>query len=136
MNFCPLQHNLPRVLCVLLHSPRVYVPDRRQCDSYNRLLREAIANEESAPRGDDLEALMDADGEDDKTYAAMGVAKTLSTVGYRLELGVTCMLTILQIVSSIDSSPEILAQVQEVISPIILETLEKKALGKWSEQEA
>jgi len=45
-------------------------------------LREAIANEESAPKGDDLEALMDADSEDDKTYAAMGVAKTLSTVGY------------------------------------------------------
>jgi hypothetical protein len=32
--------------------------------------------------GDDLESLMDADDEDDKTYAAMGVAKTLSTVGY------------------------------------------------------
>jgi len=45
-------------------------------------LREAIVSEESAPKGDDLEALMDADGEDDKTYAAMGVAKTLSTVGY------------------------------------------------------
>jgi hypothetical protein len=45
-------------------------------------LREAIASEENAPKGDDLEALMDADGEDDKTYAAMGVAKTLSTVGY------------------------------------------------------
>ena len=43
------------------------------------------------------------------------------------------MLTILQIVSSIDSSPEILAQVQEVIIPIIQETLEKKVLGKWSE---
>jgi hypothetical protein len=99
-------------------------------------LREAIASEESAPKGDDLEALMDADGEDDKTYAAMGVAKTLSTVGYWLELGVTCMLTILQIVSSIDSSPEILAQVQEVIIPIIQETLEKKVLGAWSEHEA
>ncbi|KAH9991238.1 ARM repeat-containing protein [Russula vinacea] len=83
----------------------------RLCESYNRLLREAIASEESAPKGDDLEALMDADGDDDKTYAAMGVAKTLSTI-----------------VSSIDSSPEILAQVQEVIIPIIRETLEKKVL--------
>jgi importin-7 len=45
-----------------------------------RLVREAIANEENAPKGDDLEAFMDAEGEDDKTYAAMGVAKTLSTV--------------------------------------------------------
>jgi hypothetical protein len=45
-------------------------------------LREAIAREENAPKGDDLEALMDTEGEDDKTYTAMGVAKTLSTVGY------------------------------------------------------
>jgi hypothetical protein len=45
------------------------------------------------------------------------------------------MLTILQIVSSIDSSPEILAQVQEVIIPIIRETLEKKVLGTWLEHE-
>ncbi|KAH9969835.1 ARM repeat-containing protein [Russula dissimulans] len=83
----------------------------RLCESYNRLLREAIANEESAPKGDDLETLMDADAEDDKTYAAMGVAKTLSTI-----------------VSSIDSSPEILTQVQEVIIPIIRNTLENKVL--------
>ncbi|KAH9980072.1 ARM repeat-containing protein [Lactifluus volemus] len=83
----------------------------RLCESYMRLVREAIANEENAPKGDDLEAFMDAEGEDDKTYAAMGVAKTLSTI-----------------VSSIDSSPEILAQVQEVIIPIIRFTLENKAL--------
>ncbi len=81
-NSCPSQHCLLRVLCVPFHSLHVHVPNRRQCDSYNRLLREAIVSEESAPKGDDLEALMDADGEDDKTYAAMGVAKTLSTVGY------------------------------------------------------
>jgi hypothetical protein len=61
------------------------VLNRSQCDSYNRLLREAIAIEENAPKGDDLEALMDADGDDDKTYAAMGVAKTLSTVGHQQE---------------------------------------------------
>ena len=106
MNPCPSQHNLPRVLFVSSHSPPISVPSRRQCESYNRLLlQEAIASEESAPKGDDLEGLVDADGEDDKTYAAMGVAKTFSTVGYWLELGVTYMLTILQIVSSIDSSP-------------------------------
>lgn len=45
-----------------------------------RLVREAIAGEENAPKSEDLEALMEADGDDDKTYAAMGVAKTLSTV--------------------------------------------------------
>ncbi|KAI0286170.1 armadillo-type protein [Russula brevipes] len=83
----------------------------RLCESYIRLLRDAITNEESAPKGEDLEALMDSDGEDDKTYAAMGVAKTLSTI-----------------VSSIDSSPEILAQVQDVIIPIIRHTLENKIL--------
>jgi hypothetical protein len=42
----------------------------------------------------------------------------------------------LQIVSSIDSSPEILAQVQEVIIPIIRDTLEKKVLGTWSKHDA
>jgi hypothetical protein len=46
------------------------------------------------------------------------------------------MVTMPQIVSSIDSSPEILAQVQEVIIPIIRETLEKKVLGTLSEHEA
>lgn len=45
-----------------------------------RLVREAIASEEHAPKGEDMETLMDAEGDDDKTYAAMGVAKTLSTV--------------------------------------------------------
>ena len=45
-----------------------------------RLVREALASEENAPKGEDLEALMDTEGDDDKTYAAMGVAKTLSTV--------------------------------------------------------
>jgi hypothetical protein len=49
---------------------------------------------------------------------------------------VTPMLTILQIVSSIDSSPEILAQVQEVIIPIIRNTLENKVLGMWPKHEA
>jgi len=38
-----------------------------------------------------------------------------------------------RLVLSIDSSPEILAQVQEVIIPIIQETLEKKVLGTSSE---
>ena len=46
------------------------------------------------------------------------------------------MVTMPQIVSSIDSSPEILAQVQEVIIPIIRDTLEKKVLGAWAEHEA
>ncbi|KAH9168755.1 ARM repeat-containing protein [Lactarius sanguifluus] len=83
----------------------------RLCESYMRLVREAIASEENAPKGEDLETFMEAESDDDKTYAAMGVAKTLSTI-----------------VSSIDSSPEILAQVQEVIIPVIRYTLENKVL--------
>jgi hypothetical protein len=35
----------------------------------------------------------------------------------------------LQIVSSVDSSPEILAQVQEIIIPIIVFSLENRLLG-------
>jgi hypothetical protein len=100
-----------------------------------RLIREAIVSEENAPKGEDLEAFMEAEGDDDKTYAAMGVAKTLSTVSYGLALSVVHAVTILQIVSSIDSSPEILAQVQEVIIPVIRYTLENKVLGMWLEHE-
>ncbi|KAF8267216.1 armadillo-type protein [Lactarius quietus] len=83
----------------------------RLCESYMGLVREAIASEENAPKGEDLEAFMEAEGDDDKTYMAMGVTKTLSTL-----------------ISSIDSSPEILAQVQEVIIPVIRYTLESKVL--------
>ncbi|ETW81490.1 hypothetical protein HETIRDRAFT_125032 [Heterobasidion irregulare TC 32-1] len=83
----------------------------RLCDSYLRLARESLVQDENAPKGADLDSLMESDGDDDKTYAAMGVAKTISTI-----------------VSSIDSSPEILAQVQEVIIPIITFTLENKLL--------
>jgi hypothetical protein len=35
-----------------------------------------------------------------------------------------------QIVSSLDSSPDILAQLQEIIAPIIIYTLENMALGQ------
>ncbi|KAA1474736.1 ARM repeat-containing protein [Dentipellis sp. KUC8613] len=83
----------------------------RLCDSYLRLAREALAKEENAPGPDDLAVAMESDDNDDKTYAAMGVAKTIGTIA-----------------SSIDSSPEILGQVQEVIIPIIKYTFENKLL--------
>ena len=54
---------------------------------------------------------MDSDASEDKIFAAMGVAKTIATV-----------------VNAVDSSPEILAQVQEIIIPIIVLTLEAKLL--------
>ncbi|PCH39811.1 ARM repeat-containing protein [Wolfiporia cocos MD-104 SS10] len=83
----------------------------RLCDTYARLARDIIAAEEADGRGVDLDTLMDNDSGEDKTFAAMGVAKTIGTI-----------------VSSVDSSPEILVQIQEVIIPIIVLTLENKLL--------
>ncbi|KAG1858851.1 armadillo-type protein [Suillus subluteus] len=83
----------------------------RLCESYLRLAREGLAQQkEAAPDSIDVESLV-TDGDDDKVYGAMGVAKTIGTV-----------------VSCIDSSPEILSQVQEVIIPIIRFTLENKLI--------
>ncbi|THU92451.1 ARM repeat-containing protein [Dendrothele bispora CBS 962.96] len=89
---------------------------QRLCESYLRLAKESTAENiidsstAASSSTEDLEAMM-ADTDDDKTYAAMGVAKTIWTV-----------------VSSVDNSPEILAQVQEIIIPIVLFTLESKLL--------
>lgn len=44
-----------------------------------RLAKEALAQEENAPKGTDLESAME-DTDEDKTYAAMGMAKTIGTV--------------------------------------------------------
>ena len=53
-----------------------------QCDSYMRLLRDNIAQEAS---GGETDFNMDTPAsDDDKTYAAMGVAKTISTVSDHL----------------------------------------------------
>lgn len=54
---------------------------------------------------------MDSTDNEDKIFAAMGVAKTIATV-----------------VSAVESSPEILAQIQEIIIPIVKMTLEAKLL--------
>ncbi|KAJ7075775.1 armadillo-type protein [Mycena belliarum] len=81
----------------------------RLCDSYLRLIKESLVLEET-DSGADLDEML-ASGDDDKTYAAMGVAKTIGTI-----------------ISSIDSAPEILAQVQEVIIPVITFTFKHKVL--------
>ncbi|KAG6919218.1 hypothetical protein DXG01_008013 [Tephrocybe rancida] len=81
----------------------------RLCESYLRLAKEAIAQEETDGQNIDLDSITDVD--DEKTFTAMGVAKTISTI-----------------ISSIENSPEILAQVQEVVIPMILFTLENKLL--------
>ncbi|GLB38717.1 putative ARM repeat-containing protein [Lyophyllum shimeji] len=82
----------------------------RLCESYLRLAKESLAQEETDSQNVDLDNLMSSVDED-KTFAAMGVAKTISTI-----------------VSSVESSREILGQVQEVIIPIIHFTLENKLL--------
>ncbi|KAH9949788.1 armadillo-type protein [Amylocystis lapponica] len=82
----------------------------RLCETYLRLARESIAMDDTDGTEVDIDALMEDTGED-KTFAAMSVAKTISTV-----------------VSSVDTSPEILAQVQEVIIPAVIFTLENKLL--------
>ncbi|KAJ7813098.1 armadillo-type protein [Mycena leptocephala] len=84
----------------------------RLCDSYLRLVKESIVADESElslAAGENIDSILN--GDDDKTYAAMGVAKTIGTI-----------------ISSIDSAPEILAQVQEVIIPVITFTFKHKIL--------
>ncbi|KAF8510510.1 ARM repeat-containing protein [Hysterangium stoloniferum] len=81
----------------------------RLCELYMRLVKDTIA---SQPDDDDDDAVFDGqDPGDDKSYAAMGMAKTILTI-----------------VSSLDSSPDILAQLQEIIAPSIIYTLENVAL--------
>ncbi len=84
---------------------------RHQCETYVRLARESQSAEETDGRGVDLDSIMESTDNEDKIFAAMGVAKTIATV-----------------VNAVDSSPEILAQIQEIIIPIVKMTLEAKLL--------
>jgi hypothetical protein len=68
------------------------------------------------------------DGDDDKVYGAMGVAKTIGTVCVLSPLR-SFNLIKLRRLSRVLTSPEILSQVQEVIIPIIQFTLENKLIG-------
>lgn len=54
------------------------------------------------------------DGGEDKEIAAMNTAQTIGTV-----------------ISAVETSPEILAQVQDVITPIVVFTLEKQLIGNF-----
>ncbi|KAI0372335.1 ARM repeat-containing protein [Pilatotrama ljubarskyi] len=83
----------------------------RLCETYARLAKESQSADEVDASAIDLDAIMEAENNEDKTFAAMGVAKTISTV-----------------VNAVDSSPEILAQIQEIIVPIVVLTLENKLL--------
>ena len=56
-----------------------------QCETYTRLARESIAAEEAVDgKGLDLDNLVMDDTGEDKIFAAMGVAKTITTVRLRL----------------------------------------------------
>ncbi|KAG1747879.1 uncharacterized protein EDB91DRAFT_1263073 [Suillus paluster] len=84
----------------------------RLCESYLRLAREGLAQQNEAVLDHlDVDSLV-SDGKDDKVYGAMGIAKTIGIV-----------------VSCINSLPEILSQVQEVIIPIIQFTFENKLIN-------
>ncbi|KAI8978716.1 ARM repeat-containing protein [Trametes punicea] len=83
----------------------------RLCETYARLAKESQSADEIDSSAVDIDSIMDSDANEDKTFAAMGVAKTISTV-----------------VNAVDSSPEILAQIQEIIIPIVALTLENKLL--------
>ena len=56
----------------------------------------------------------DFDGGEDKEIAAMNIAQTIGTV-----------------ISAVETSPDILAQVQDVIAPIVIFTLEKQLIGNY-----
>jgi importin-7 len=88
------------------------------CDSYMRCVREVVASEAVDPLtgdGDGAEFVDSLDVNDDKTFAAMGIAKTISTV-----------------IESVENSEAILREVQEIIVPIIVFTLEAKIIGMCS----
>ncbi|RXW25385.1 hypothetical protein EST38_g469 [Candolleomyces aberdarensis] len=80
------------------------------CATYMRYVQE-IASKEADADPTQIE-FDDISGDDnDKSFSAMGVAKTILTV-----------------VDSIEESKEILAQVQEIIVPILISTLEHKLI--------
>lgn len=102
----------------------------KQCDTFLRLAKESILHEQ-VEDSIDLESLV-AEVDDDKSFAAMSVSKTISTVCclvFLMDAFLYMLDSTLQVVSSVDSSPEILAQLQEIIIPIIVFSLENRLLG-------
>ena len=95
------------------------------------MARESASADETDGSSIDVDTLMENDAGEDKTFAAMGVAKTIGTVRIFLlsSLFVGLETISIQIISSVDSSPEILSQIQEIIIPVVIFTLERKLLG-------
>jgi len=98
-----------------------------QCESYLRLARETAIQDHLEDNAE-LDELLASVDEDDKTFAAMGVSKTIGTVRTFLDSLATYLIDG-QIISSIDSAPDILVEVQEVVIPIIVFTFENRLLG-------
>jgi hypothetical protein len=105
---------------------------KKQCDTFLRLAKESVVHEQVEEfEITDLEALV-AEVDDDKCFAAMSVSKTISTVCclvFLMDAFLYVLDSTLQVVSSVDSSPEILTQLQEIIIPIIVFSLENRLLG-------
>jgi hypothetical protein len=73
-----------------------------------------VASKSGETSEQDISNTYEFDGGEDKEIAAMNIAQTIGTV-----------------VSAVETSPEILAQVQDVIAPIVVFTLEKQLIGNY-----
>lgn len=93
-----------------------------------RLARET-AIQDHLEENAELDDLVTSADEDDKTFAAMGVSKTIGTVSIPSSY-LADFQPADQIISSIDGAPDILAQVQGVVIPIIVFTFDNRLLGK------
>lgn len=111
MDLEPMNHSLEIMVDTFTYQllPIATQLTQRMCDLYMRYAKEITAQDEEA-QNVDMDNLQ-SESDDEKTFAAMGVAKTLTTV-----------------ISAVEGAPNILMDVQEIIIPIIRYTLEKKIL--------
>ncbi|GAA5795592.1 hypothetical protein HPULCUR_000953 [Helicostylum pulchrum] len=83
-------------------------------DTFLRIMEELAATYQGATDDNDFEG--DSEESSDKTMAAMGVLKTIGTL-----------------ILSLESTPEILQQLQEALLPVITYTLEKRIIDLYDE---
>jgi importin-7 len=74
-----------------------------------------VASKSGETSDTDVSNPFEFDGGEDKEIAAMNIAQTIGTV-----------------ISAVETSPDILAQVQDAITPIVIFTLEKQLIGDSS----
>ncbi|KIJ55033.1 hypothetical protein M422DRAFT_201012 [Sphaerobolus stellatus SS14] len=85
----------------------------RLCQLYQRLVQESVANQTEEDEDIAVEKIDDL--AEDKVYSAMGMAKTILTI-----------------IQAMESSPDILGQLQEIIAPVVIYTLENIVLDLLS----